>query len=481
MVRTERNKISPFSTAFGRSCLICYANYPGLSAIIIGSLVVGLAYLSWVLGWPIICAAIFGSLIGAFLTCSDLGFFCSRAIALLNAQEEGFNSVKVGLRPLDAIIGATAQQLEGAQAQIASLKAESSTLEENYELLTNNLAAAILIRNATGKITYCSPFTEVLTGYPIQEIYAASEDFFLSVVHADDREKYERALKVCAAGEAFQVRYRLYHKTGIEMWVETRTVPVLDDRGSVTFSLSITLDVTAAVRYQRQVEEKNRDLRDFTYMVSHDLKAPIFTIKGMLTVLREDFSKSLSPEMTEIIDHIETAAKRLETLVTSVLEFSRISAEDIKFAPILLNHTLDEVRQDFATSLNKPDVSLSVEANLPNVLGDKVRIYQIFSNLIGNSLKYRDPSRPLRINVEQTVQANQRMTTICVKDNGLGIPPDKLEDVFRPFHRAHTTGVEGTGIGLATVRRVLEKLGGEIHVENQPGGGSAFYVTLRRA
>ena len=396
-------------------------------------------------------------------------------------QAETPSLVNVGLRPIDEIIKAATVLLEGTQAQIASLKSENATLEENYELLTNNLAAAILIRNPAGKITYCSPFTEVLTGYPIQEIYATNDDFLRGIVHADDLEKYQRALKVCAAGEAFQVRYRLYHKTGIEMWVETRTVPVLDDTGAVTFSLSITLDVTAAVRYQKQVEEKNRDLRDFTYMVSHDLKAPIFTIKGMLTVLHEDFSKSLNPQVTEVVDHIEIAANRLETLVTGVLEFSRISAEDIKFSPINLQGVIQEIQQDYATSLNKPDITLHVAPKLPTVHGDNVRIYQIFSNLIGNAIKYRSAERPLELHVEETEQSNSRMATICVRDNGLGIPADKLEDVFRPFHRAHTNGIEGTGIGLATVRRVLEKLGGDIHVENQPGGGSAFYVSLRRA
>ena len=203
---------------------------------------------------------------------------------------------------------------------------------ERYRLLTENLAAAVIIRNADGQIVYCSPFTEVLTGYSLHEIYHAHDDFFLTVVHDDDREKFQRALKVSACGEAFQFRFRLYHKTGIEMWAEMRTVPVLDQAGAVISSLSIALDVTGAVRYQRQVEEKNRDLQDFTYMVTHDLKAPILTIKGMLGLITEDLKDAMTPELNEPLEHISKAARRLEALVASVLEYSKLSSAEAALA-----------------------------------------------------------------------------------------------------------------------------------------------------
>ncbi len=215
-------------------------------------------------------------------------------------------------------------------------------------------------------------------------------------------------------------------------------------------------------------------------MLSHDLKAPIFTIKGMLGVIREDYGSKITSNITEVIGHIENATKRLESLVTGVLEFSRISSEDIKFIPISLPTIIHEIEQDFSTLLGQAGIHLSVAEQLPIVMGDKVRVYQIFSNLVGNALKYRDNDRPLEVKIEPVAQSNPRLTTICVRDNGLGIPTDKLSDVFRPFHRAHKNSIEGSGIGLATVKRILEKLGGEIRLESTPNEGSAFYVTLRK-
>src|SRR5690606_24163215 len=124
------------------------------------------------------------------------------------------------------------------------------------------------------------------------EIYSSQSDFFISIAHEDDKQNIERALKVASCGEAFQYRFRYYHKTGILMWAETRTVPVLNNSGEVEASLSITLDVTGSVLYQKQVEEKNRDLLDFTYMISHDLKSPIYTVKGMHGVLCEELERA---------------------------------------------------------------------------------------------------------------------------------------------------------------------------------------------
>jgi PAS domain S-box-containing protein len=348
------------------------------------------------------------------------------------------------------------------------------------KIFSDNLVAAIVLRNAEAKIVYCSPYTEVLTGYSIQEIKSCAGDFFESVMHADDREQYRRALKICASGEAFQYRYRLTHRTGIEIWVETRTVPILNQDGRVESYLSVTLDVTGNVRYQKQVEEKNRDLQDFTYMVSHDLKAPIFTIKGMLGIIRDDFGKSLSPDFQEVLGHIERGILRLEQLVSRVLEYSRISTQDGKAEPVDLSHTLAEVAKDFSTQLAEAKGTLTIPPNLPSVSGDPLQIYRVFANLIGNAIKYRSPDRAVAISISYELTRDGRYVRISVVDNGQGIPADKIESVFRPFHRLHGASVEGTGIGLATVKKIAERSGGSIELKSAEDAGSTFIVSLKK-
>ena len=367
------------------------------------------------------------------------------------------------------------------QRKNAPLFAELHAQEQRAKILSDNLIAAVLLQDGSGKIFYCSPFTEVLTGYSSQEITGNGGDFLESVMHPDDLGQYRRALEICRSGEAFQFRYRIYHRSGIEIWVETRTVPILDDDGAVSSFLSITLDVTGMVRYQKQVEEKNRDLQDFAYMVSHDLKAPIFTIKGMLGIIRDDYAPSMPADSKEVIEHIERAAQRLEQLVSRVLEYSRISNQELKLLPVDLNLVLADVQRDFKVQSNDAGAVISIDARLPTVLGDQLQLYRVFANLVGNAIKYRDPARSAEIRVNSTASRDSRYARIEVADNGQGIPQDKLESVFRPFHRLHGAAIEGTGLGLATVKKLIEKSGGTVELSSTVGQGSTFAVSLKLA
>lgn len=350
---------------------------------------------------------------------------------------------------------------------------------QRFQDLTNNLAAAVIVRNQHGEITYCSPFTEVLTGYPLSEIYESEQDFFLRICHESEKERLFRSFKITElGGEPFHFTFQFYHKSGIRMWAETRTVPILDDNDEVSATLSITMDVTASMLHQRQIEEKNRELKDFTYMVSHDLKAPIFTIRGMLSVVQEDFQGELSPGLDEILMHISNASIRLEKLVASVLEYSKIGSQELMLEPVALDEVFTEVLQDHQHLMEAKNAEI-LRGDLPTVIGDKLCLSQVFSNLIGNALKYCHPDRPPRITVEGSKRGIPHIVDISVTDNGLGIPSDRLDGIFRPFTRLHGEEIEGTGIGLASVRKLVDKQGGQVAVTSTIGEGSTFVVSLR--
>jgi len=453
----------------------------------IGSLPLLLALAAVFLAAGVLVNTILLPISGFFLGWALASRYLRRGLRRLRAQLETDSALERenrspprGLPELDELACYHNRKVSALMEVIRSVQEHADDMLERYETLTANLAAAVVVRDSTNKVVFCSPFTEVLTGYALAEIFAAEKDFFLGIVHDEDREKYERSLRISATGEPFQFRYRLFHRTGIELWVETRAVPILDDNGEVISTLSITLDVTATARYQRQIEEKNRDLQDFTYMVSHDLKAPIFTIKGMLSIFDEDAKDGLSSDAKESLQHIHKATITLERLVTGVLEYVRITNQDGVDEEVSLNQVFLDILNDHSTQIKDTLALIEVPPDLPVIISDRLKLYQIFSNLIGNALKYRDPARRLEIKVKLLATRSPQDLALAISDNGLGIPQDKQALIFRPFQRAHGKAFEGSGIGLACVRKLVDRLGGSVSVESSPGQGSTFTVTLQR-
>jgi PAS domain S-box-containing protein len=394
-------------------------------------------------------------------------------------QEAGVD-FSTGISALDSLFENTRNSVVHLLSTLAQLGEEVNDFVERYELLTNNLSASVVIRNADEEVIFCSPYSEVLTGYSIEEIYDSGGAILDRIVSEEDRQRYERAKQINALGEDIAVRYQIKHKSGITLWIESHLVPVCDEHGEVVSVMSVSIDVTASVRYQQRIEEQNRDLNDFTYMVSHDLKAPIFTIKGMAALLLEDYADKLDEEALESFQYIIDGANRLEMLVKSVVEFSAVSTNDFEEQSVDILEQINNALSDYHQQILDTDAKIEIPPSLPPVMGEELRLYQVFSNLIGNAIKYRDPTRALEIKI--SAQASEAdLLVIEVQDNGLGIPADKLEDVFRPYHRAHGNDIEGSGIGLACVKKIVDRLGAGIKVESEVGVGSKFYVAFRRA
>ena len=376
------------------------------------------------------------------------------------------------------ILGTKTSTVESLVAQLRQSDTDHRT---RYKILTENVAAAVMLHEANGTILWCSPFTEVLTGFPLSEIYRNKETFLKTNIQEEDREIVERSLRIVATGEPFQCRYRFYHKSGMALWLETRTVPILDNTSSEYVALSITIDVTAHVLNQLQVEERNKDLNEFTYMISHDLKAPILTISGMLGILEEEDAIKNNPQLSEPLAYIRKATKRLQDLVSGVLELARISAADRSLEPIRLSDVLSEVLDEHRLQIEQSAAKITTVEELPVVLGNKTQLYQVFSNLIGNAIKYKTNDRPLVISIGSDKGSSRRKTSIIVSDNGRGISSEKIDTIFKPFNRAGEESIEGAGVGLASVKKLVEKLGGTISVASDVAKGTSFTIELRKA
>lgn len=247
--------------------------------------------------------------------------------------------------------------------------------------------------------------------------------------------------------------------------------------------LSIAADITALKQAQTEreqliaeLEAKNTELERFTYTVSHDLKSPIVTIKGFLGWLERDAATGDAERMQRDIQHIREAADKMHDLLNDLLELSRIGRlmnppETISFAELV-----QEALNLVAGRIAERGVEIRLTSNLPTVYGDRVRLIEVLQNLVDNAVKFmgNEPQPCIEIGVNQEPDK----TVFFVRDNGIGIEPRYQHKVFGLFERLDQS-IEGTGIGLALVKRIIEVHGGRIWVESDgPGQGSTFYFTL---
>lgn len=365
-----------------------------------------------------------------------------------------------------------------APRSLDQLRVYISEIHERYNLLTTNVAASIIIQRNNGEIVFCSPYTQVLTGYSSEEVSSLSpDDFYANLLIEEDRERYQRAKQVAAIGEDILVRIRIIHRSGIALWLEIRLVPICDAHGETVAIMTVANDVTDSLNYQKLIEQQNQDLNDFSYMISHDLKSPIFTIKGMSTALKEDYSSALGEEGNALLKFISDAANRLERLVSSLLEYSALSIANDEESNVNLEQVLNAVLSDCSQQIKDADVIIERKGQLPQIHGPELRLYQVFSNLISNAIKYRDKSRQLTITIS-AAETVPGFALVAVRDNGQGIAPGKIDSIFRAFHRAHGAEIEGSGIGLACVKKIVDRIGGSVSVESKVGVGSVFLLTL---
>ena len=223
----------------------------------------------------------------------------------------------------------------------------------------------------------------------------------------------------------------------------------------------------------QRFEKISEEFRDFAYIVSHDLKAPLRGIKTLACWITDDYSDKLDNEGKEQLELLSSRVNRMESLIEGILQYSRIGRVAEEVVAVDIKEIVDEI-----VELNIPDESISVaiETDLPTIEGEKTRITELFKYLIDNAVKFMGSQPEPRIEIGVRLQAKQ---TICyVRDNGVGIEPGHHDKIFGLFDRLDEE-TEGTGIGLALVKRIIEVHGGRIWVESKGRGqGSAFCFTL---
>ncbi|AEH36830.1 MEDS domain-containing protein [Halopiger xanaduensis] len=226
---------------------------------------------------------------------------------------------------------------------------------------------------------------------------------------------------------------------------------------------------------ERALEESNERLEQFAYAASHDLQEPLRMVTSYLQLLENRYADAFDEDGEEFLEFAVDGAERMREMIDGLLAYSRVETQGDPFEPVDLDSLLDAVREDLQIQIDETDAEITAD-DLPRVSGDASQLRQVFQNLLENAIRYSGDDPP-RIRTDATRRG--REWVISVEDDGIGIDPDDQDRVFTVFDRLHSREeYEGTGIGLALCQRIVERHGGDIWVDSEPGEGSTFSFTL---
>jgi PAS domain S-box-containing protein len=227
----------------------------------------------------------------------------------------------------------------------------------------------------------------------------------------------------------------------------------------------------------REIQQRNKELDDFTYVVSHDLKEPLISIEGFSRILQMDYQETIQQEGKEYLESIVGATTRMKGLIDDLLMLSRVSRPSESFRSVDIRAIIEEIKTDMEFTIRQKGVRLEVQEDLPQVPGNATQLQMVFRNLIGNAIKFnKKPNPVVEIGFHN---AENNAYLFHIRDNGIGIDPDFHEKIFVIFQRLHRREeYEGSGAGLAIVKKIIEIHKGRIWVESVVGEGSTFYFTI---
>lgn len=234
------------------------------------------------------------------------------------------------------------------------------------------------------------------------------------------------------------------------------------------------------VRRTRELSESNSQLERFCYSIAHDLRAPLRSVAGFSNVLRQDHGPELSRPASNYIDRIVASARHMDSLISDLLEYGRVSSIELAPAPVNADEALTGAIQSLGAEIEAKHARIERRAALPDVIAHKIVLETVFSNLLSNALKFV----PADVTPEITIWPEERAREIriWIGDNGIGIDRRYHRKIFEMFERLNSNDTyPGTGIGLAIVQRATQRLGGRVGVESEPGKGSRFWVSLPKA
>jgi PAS domain S-box-containing protein len=369
--------------------------------------------------------------------------------------------------------------LKGIETESKQAYEAMKASETRYRRLFETAQDGILILDAeTGRITDVNPFLIQMLGYSHEELLGKrlwEIGLFKDLVSS--RNAYSELQK------KGYIRYEdlpLETKDGHSIDVEFVSNVYLVN-GNRVIQCNIR-DITKRKQAEEQskilMEElarSNADLQQFAYVASHDLQEPLRTIVSFVQLLEKRYKDKLDEKANKFIDYIVSGVKIMELLIKDLLAYSQVETKRQNFGPVNCSVVLEEAIYNLRAAIKESKLKLTYDL-LPTVIADASQLSRLFQNLIGNAIKFRD-NKPLRIHISAEQKGDE--SVFSIKDNGIGIEPKFFERIFLVFQQLHTRNeYQGTGMGLAICKKIVERHGGRIWVESETGEGSTFYFTI---
>ncbi|RPH52360.1 MAG: response regulator [Planctomycetota bacterium] len=346
-----------------------------------------------------------------------------------------------------------------------------------YLALFDEFPTLVWRTDEDGKITYFNRSWLAFVGRTLEQEKQGGWDQGL---HSEDREKcvarYDAAFQ---SREPFEMEYRHRRKDGEYRWILNCGRPYRNLDGSFAGFIGSCYDITPRRKSEEETRAANAELEAFSYTVSHDLRAPLRSMAGFCQILLEDYvgKQGIDRDWQEYVERISQASKQMDALIRDLLAFSRLARDKVDMTPIETGPLLKEV----VSSMRLDGNPVTVVGPSPVVMGNRVLLSQVFSNLIGNGLKFVTEGNEPKV-VIRTEEGQDGWIRTWVEDNGIGIAPEYHDKIFQVFERLNEASTyPGTGIGLAIVRRAVGRMGGRVGVVSEEGKGSRFWVELPRA
>jgi signal transduction histidine kinase len=262
----------------------------------------------------------------------------------------------------------------------------------------------------------------------------------------------------------------------LELRVQERTSQLASANEALQAENAERLRAEEAIqRYAKELERSNKELQQFAYVASHDLQEPLRMVASFLQLLERRYAEKLDQNAKDYIYYAVDGAKRMQTLILDLLEYSRVGTRGKSFAKIDLNEVVQQVQSNLKVAIHENKAKI-IYKSLPRVFGDDTQLIQVFQNLIGNAIKFHGSQTP---EIRVSSRRKNGNYEIMVRDNGIGIDPRYADRIFLIFQRLHNREeYPGNGIGLAICKRIVERHGGTIWVESQAEQGATFHFTI---
>ena len=318
--------------------------------------------------------------------------------------------------------------------------------------------------------SYCS-----MIGYSYDELMKMAIPDIEVIDKPEDVAKRMKKIKEVGS-DSFESRHRRKDGSILEVEVSVNYLPIDNGRMCV-FTRDITERKKAEIALANkteQLERSNAELQSFAYVASHDLQEPLRTISSYMQLLEKRYKAKLDKDAQEFIDFAVSGANRLQTMIGGLLEYSRVETRGDPFEMVNCEVVLEHVVKDLKKVIGDSKAEITHDP-LPEVFADQVQLTRLFQNLIANSIRYHG-SEPPRIHISTETRDGEYV--FAVRDNGIGIDPEYKEQIFVIFQRLQGREVPGIGLGLAVAKKIVERHGGRIWLESEPGKGATFYFTI---